>query len=113
MLPGRMNPKQMEKMMKRMGITVDEVDAQQVIIKCTDKDIIIDNPQVVKTKIQGKDSFQISGDVREESADVKLDISADDVKLVAEQAKVSEQKAKAALEKAGGDIAQAILDLKS
>ena len=100
-------------MMQRMGISVKEVAAQQVIIKCADKDIIIDNPQVVITKVQGQDMFQISGDVREESGgEVKLEISADDIKLVAEQAKVSEVKAKAALEKSGGDLAQAIMDLK-
>lgn len=113
MFPGKINPRQMEKMMKRMGIKVDEIDARQVIIKCADKDILIDNPQVVKTNLQGQDSFQISGDVREESiGEVKLEISAEDVKMVAEQAKVSEAKARAALEKANGDIAQAIMDLK-
>jgi len=113
MLPSKINPRQMQRMMQRMGISVKEVAAQQVIIKCADKDIIIDNPQVVITKVQGQDMFQISGDVREESGgEVKLEISADDIKLVAEQAKVSEVKAKAALEKSGGDLAQAIMDLK-
>ncbi|MFH1126284.1 MAG: nascent polypeptide-associated complex protein [Candidatus Altiarchaeota archaeon] len=112
MFPGKRNPKQMEKMMNRMGIKVDEIDAQQVIIKCSDKVIIIDNPQVVKTKIQGQDSFQISGAVREESGEVKLEINAEDIKMVAEQAKVSEKKAREALEKANGDLAQAIMDLK-
>jgi len=112
MLPGKINPKQMEKMMKRMGIKVDEIDAQQVVIKCADKDIIIDNPQVVKTNMHGTQSFQITGNVREESGEVKLAINLDDVKMVAEQAKVSEAKAREALEKSGGDIAQAIMDLK-
>jgi len=113
MFPGKINPKQMEKMMKRMGIKVDEIDARQVIIKCGDRDIIIDNPQVARTNMQGHDSFQISGSVREEAAgEVKLEINAEDVKLVALQAKVNEKKAREALEKANGDIAQAIMDLK-
>jgi nascent polypeptide-associated complex subunit alpha len=112
MLPGKINPKQMEKMMKRMGIKVDEIDAQQVVIKCVDKDIIIDNPQVVKTNMHGTQSFQITGSVREESGVVKLDVNPEDVKMVAEQAKVSEARAREALEKSGGDIAQAIMDLK-
>lgn len=111
-MPLKVNPKQMERMMKRMGIKVDEIDAQQVVIKCVDKEIIIDSPQVVKTVMQGKDSFQISGDVREEKGQVRLDISLDDVRMVAEQARVSEQEARAALEKSGGDLAQAIIDLK-
>lgn len=112
MLPLKVNPREMERMMKRMGIKVDEIDAHQVVIKCPDRDIIIDNPEVAKTTMQGKASFQISGIVREEKGEVKLDINAEDVKMVAEQAKVSEQKATEALVKSGGDIAAAIMDLK-
>lgn len=108
-----MNPKQMKKMMKRMGIKSDEVDAEQVIIRCVDKEIIIDNPQVMATVIQGQTMFQIQGDVRESQKDVEADISAEDVEMVMEQAKVNEEKAISALESAGGDLAQAILDLKS
>ena len=102
-------------MMQRMGISMKDVKAEQVIIKCADKNIIIDNPQVVVTKVQGQDMFQVSGDVREETlgGEVSLEISPDDVKMVSEQAKVSEKKAREALEKANGDIAQAIIDLKS
>jgi len=113
MLPGKINPKQMEKMMKRMGIKVDEVDAQQVIIKCAGRDIVVDNPHVIKTNMQGQDSFQITGDVREEAAgEVKLAVGEEDVKMVSQQANVPESKAREALEKAGGDLAQAIMDLK-
>lgn len=114
MIPGGINPKQMKVMMKRMCIKMDEIDAQQVIIKCAGKDIIIDSPQVVKTSMHGQDSYQISGETREETmGEVKLDISLEDVKMVAAQAKVSEKKAREALENSGGDLAQAILDLKT
>ena len=112
-MPGGMNPKQMKKMMKKMGIKSDEIDAEQVIIKCVDKQIIIDNPQVVITVIQGQTMFQIQGDISESADDIDIDISADDVDMVMEQANVSEEKAIAALEAAEGDLAQAILDLKS
>ncbi|MFH1403134.1 MAG: nascent polypeptide-associated complex protein [Candidatus Altiarchaeota archaeon] len=112
MIPAGMNPKQMKKMMKRMGIQMEEMDAEQVIIRCVDKDIIVDNPQVVRTVVQGQDMFQVSGDVREEEGEVKVSIDAEDVKMVAQQAGVQESKAKAALEAAEGDIAQAIMDLK-
>jgi len=103
----------MQRMMQRMGISMNEIKAEQVIIKCADKEIIIDNPQIVVTKVQGQDMYQVSGDMREEAGgEVRLEFSDDDVKMVAEQAKVSEKKAKEALEKAGGDLAQAIMDLK-
>ena len=112
MFPGKINPKQMEKMMKRMGIKVDEIDAQQVIIKCPDKDIIINNPSVVRTNVQGQDMFQISGKISESVSDASVEINEDDIKMVAEQAKVSDEKARRALEESNGDIAEAIMKLK-
>ncbi|MFH0862255.1 MAG: nascent polypeptide-associated complex protein [Candidatus Altiarchaeota archaeon] len=113
MMPGGMNPKQMKKLMKRMGIKSDEIDAEQVIIKCVDREIIIDEPSVVKTVIQGQEMFQIQGKVRESESEASVDISQEDVDMVMAQTKVNEAKAIAALEKAKGDIAQAIIDLKS
>lgn len=113
MMPGGMNPKNMKKLMKRMGIKSDEIDAEQVIIRCVDREIIIDEPSVVKTVIQGQEMFQIQGKVRESEAEAAADISQEDVEMVMSQAKVNEAKAIAALEKAKGDIAQAIIDLKS
>jgi len=55
----------------------------------------------------------VQGKVREAEAEASVDISQEDVDMVMSQAKVSEAKAIAALEKAKGDIAQAIMDLKS
>jgi nascent polypeptide-associated complex subunit alpha len=113
MMPGGMNPKQMKKIMKRMGIKSDEIDAEQVVIRCVDREIVIDEPSVVRTVIQGQEMFQVQGKVREAEAEASVDISQEDVDMVMSQAKVSEAKAIAALEKAKGDIAQAIMDLKS
>ncbi|MFH1055442.1 MAG: nascent polypeptide-associated complex protein [Candidatus Altiarchaeota archaeon] len=113
MMPGGMNPKQMKKIMKRMGIKSDEIAAEQVIIRCVDREIIIDEPSVVRTLIQGQEMFQIQGNVRESEAESAADISQDDVDMVRAQTGVKEDAAIKALEKAKGDIAQAILDLKS
>lgn len=109
MIPG-MNPRDLAKAMKRMGIKQDEIEAEEVIIKCSDKNIIISNPSVVKVNAMGQESFQITGKVSEESPQAK--ISEEDIKTVSSQAKVSEEKAKAALEKANGDLAEAILSLQ-
>lgn len=112
MFPGGMNPKKMGKMMKRMGIKMDEIAAEEVIIRTLDKEIKIQNPEVVKTTMQGKEMFQISGDIVESEVEVKVSIDEEDVKMVAEQTGVSEGKAKEALEESDGDIAQAIMNLK-
>jgi nascent polypeptide-associated complex subunit alpha len=112
MIPGGLNPRQMKKVMKRMGIKTEEIGAEQVIIRCVDREIVIDEPSVVKTVIQGQEMYQVQGKVRESASEAAADISQEDVELVMAHTGVKEDKAIAALEKAKGDIAQAILDLK-
>jgi len=111
MLPGMggINPKKMQSMMNKMGIKQEEVEANRVILEREDGNIIIENPQVMKVVMQGQESWQIIGDVKE---DVDLDeISKEDVSLVAEKSGKSQEEAKIALESADGDIAAAILQL--
>jgi nascent polypeptide-associated complex subunit alpha len=110
MMPG-IDPRMMKQAMKRMGIKQEEIDAQQVIIKCSDKEIVISNPSVSKVNMMGQDSFQIAGEVSERS--LGIEINEDDVKTVMEQADASHDAAKKAIEEAEGDLAKAILSLKS
>jgi len=107
---GNMDPKKMQKMMGKLGIKTEEIEADEVIIKGK-KNIVIKNPQVVSIDMQGQKSFQISGDVSEGESEVEA-FSDEDIKLVAEQAGVSEEEARKALEESNADIAKAILDLK-
>jgi len=102
---GSIDPKKIAGMMSKMGIKNQEIDAKRVIIEQENGKIIIENPQVTKISMQGQESFQVSGDVREES------ISEDDIKQVMEQAKVSRKQAEDALKQANGDLAEAILSL--
>jgi len=106
---GGIDPKKMNAMMSKMGIKQDNIEAKRVIIEKTDDSkIIVENPQVVKITMQGQDSFQISGDIREESDE---GISEDDIKQVMEKTSCSEEQAKKALEDSNGDLAEAILSL--
>lgn len=91
--------------MKRMGISQEEVEANEVIIKSPKGDILIKNPEVLKIKMSGQVSFQITGNIQE------LSFSDDDVKTVAEQANVPFDKAREALASANGDLAEAIMNL--
>ncbi len=104
-----MNARKMNKMMQRMGVQQQDIDAEQVIIKCKDKEIIINNPQVAKINMMGQQTIQITGDIEERSLEK---FNEDDVKTVMEQAEVNEDEAKEALEKSNGDLAEAILSLK-
>lgn len=104
MLPGGMDPKKMEAMMRQMGIRSEQIDAKSVIIETSSGRLIIEDPQVTQVTMQGQKSFQISGNVRLEEKS-----SAEDLKLIMEQTGCTEEEARAALAKTGGDIAEAIV----
>ena len=106
---GGVNPAQMKGMMKKMGISQEDIPANRVIFEMDDKNLVIDNPSVTKIKMQGQESFQVIGEAIEESAD---SFSAEDVEMVMNQTGKSEDEVRDALEKSGGDIAEAIVALK-
>lgn len=110
MLPG-INPRKMQQMMKQMGIHQVEIHAKEVIIKAEDKTLVISNPSVLKVNMMGQETFQISGEIREEKIFTTPEISEEDIKTVMEQAEVDQQTAKKALEDADGDLAEAIMSL--
>jgi alpha-NAC-related protein len=100
-----LDPRKMQAVMKQMGISQDEIDAFKVIIEKSDNSkIIIENPSVTKVKINGQESFQISGEIREEK------ISKEDMKTIIQKTGCSEKQAKEALEETG-DLAEAIMKL--
>jgi len=115
MIPGGMNPKQMQQVMKRMGIKEEDIDAERVIIECADRNIVIENPQVMLTKMPNQEMFQISGEISEEEKEeeeVEAQISEEDVEMVMDQANVGKIQAEEALVETRGDIAEAIMKLK-
>lgn len=110
---GGINPKQMQGMLKKMGISQEDIPAERVIIEKTDGDkIIIENPSVQRIKMQGQESFQISGDISETSgSDESNEISEEDILAVMEQTGCKRETAKETLEKNNGDLAETILEL--
>lgn len=101
------NPKQIEKAMKRMGMQAVPIEAEEVVIKTPDKDIVITNPQVTSINMMGQQTYQIVGEAEEKPHARFTD---EDVRMVMEKAGVDEEAAKKALE-GEGDIAAAILKL--
>ncbi len=118
----RMNPREQKRMMQRMGMNMDQVpDVQQVIIRTTGKDIVIDEPEVAILEVQGQKMYQVIGGQVSEQAPSQRQIAAaapapafseEDVRLVADQTGKSLEKAKEALEECEGDLAKAILLLQ-
>jgi nascent polypeptide-associated complex subunit alpha len=106
---GGINPRQMQGMMKKMGISQEEIDALKVTIEKNDgTNIIIENPSVTKIKMQGQTSFQISGEEKKESQ--KIEISKEDIETIMEKTGCKEEQAREELEKTQ-DLAQAIINL--
>ena len=104
---GGIDPKKIQAMMKQMGIKQQEIDASRVVIECEDKNIIIENPSVLKVNMQGQEQFQISGDISEQ----EKGISEEDIKQIMEKTGKSKKEAEEALKNSNGDLAEAILSL--
>jgi len=104
----RINPRDLEKAMKRMGMQTEPINAEEVIIRTPEKDMVITNPQVTRISVMGQTTFQIVG---EETERARERFSEEDVKLVMQKAGAGREAAKNALEEEG-DIASAILKLK-
>lgn len=105
----------MKQAMKKMGITNKEIDAIEVIIRTSSKDIIISNPEINIMSMQGEDTYQISGTVSErapgeESGPIST-IPAEDIELVMSQTNCDRDKAIEALEACNGQPAEAILKI--
>ena len=108
MMP-RLNPRDIEKAMRRMGIQQQSLDATEVIIKLKGRELIVHNPNVVKVNMMGEETLQITGRIEERETVI---FTAQDVKMVAEQAGCDEDAARSALEETDGNIAAAIIKLK-
>jgi len=117
----KFNPREMKKMMKRMGIEMDieELsDAERVVIeRSSGIRLLIDNPQVTIMRMKGQTIIQVVGEIKEEIQEMKeeeqVEIKQEDVELVALEAGVSLEEARQALLLTKGDLAQAILLLQS
>ena len=103
-----LDPKKMQAVMKQMGINQEEIPASKVTIEKEDgTKIIITNPSVTKIKMQGQESFQITGDIEESEAE---SFSEKDIEVVMQKTNCSRQVAENALEETG-DLAEAIIKL--
>jgi nascent polypeptide-associated complex subunit alpha len=113
----RMSPRNAKRMMQRMGMSMGEMpDVQEVIFRTSDKEIVVENPQVAVLDMQGQKIFQVTGEVNEralETQTAKATIPEEDAQLVADQTGKSMEDAKRALEESDGDLAKAILLLQT
>ncbi|WP_226012431.1 nascent polypeptide-associated complex protein [Halomicrobium salinisoli] len=121
---GGLNPRKMKQMMKQMGIDMEDIDAEEVIIRTPDEELYFDDAEVQLMEAQGQKTYQVVGDPesRERGAsesggsDAEAEaeeggdegIPDDDVELVAMRADVDEDTAREALAETDGDLAAAV-----
>lgn len=98
--------------MKQMGMKQKDIEALRVTIETPDGNLVFENPSVTETQVQGQSTFQIMGKYAKVEPVKELVIPDDDIDLVCAQANVSKEEARKALEEAGGDLAQAIMNLQ-
>ena len=120
MMPGgRMNPKQMKAMMKRMGIDQEEMPGvEEVIIKTKTKELVFKDAVVTAVSVQGQKTYQVVGipeerERRREEGEEEGGVPEDDIKLVMSQTGCSAAEAKKALQETDGAPAEAILKIMS
>ena len=111
MFPG-MNSSQMAGMMKKMGISQAELPVKKVIFELEDSKLVIEDPSVIRIKMQGQESYQVTGEATEETLEEEIGFSEEDIQMVMAQSGCDEEKAKEILEECEGDLAEAIIRLK-
>jgi len=105
---GKMNPKQMQGLMKQFGIKSEEINAVKVVFELADgSKLIIENPNVTVMNAQGQKIYSVIGEAKEEKG-----LNEEDLKMVIEQTNAPKEEAEKALEESNGDIAEAIMKLK-
>ena len=123
---GGMNPRKMKQMMEQMGIDMEDIDAEEVIIRTPDEELVFTDADVQLMEAQGQKTYQVVGDpesralaageaaddgAAETSGDDNV-VDADDVEIVAMRTGVDEDTAREALEANDGDLADAVDELE-
>jgi nascent polypeptide-associated complex subunit alpha len=131
MLPGGPhNQRQMQQMMRRLGMTTEEIpDVEQVIVRTKTKEHIFTAPEVTALTVQGVRTYQVVGnpEIRARGAGTSTPSQAggapaptpepargppdEDIQLVMDQAQVTRSEAVEALLQSEGAPAEAIMKL--
>jgi nascent polypeptide-associated complex subunit alpha len=117
---GGLDPSKMKQMMEQMGIDIEEIDAEEVVIRTDEKDLVFTDADVQRMDAQGQQTYQVVGspesrqptpiDDAEESDEANNEdaIPQGDIDLVAQRTGASADLAREALETTDGDLAAAV-----
>jgi nascent polypeptide-associated complex subunit alpha len=118
---GGLDPSKMQQMMKQMGIDIEDIDAEEVVIRTADEELVFTDAEVQRMDAQGQQTYNIVGEpeTRERGGspaaieggdedDTEEGIPQEDVEMVSNAAGVSAARAREALEAVDGRPADAI-----
>ncbi|HYK93983.1 MAG TPA: nascent polypeptide-associated complex protein [Thermoplasmata archaeon] len=126
MIPGGpRNPRQMEAMMRRLGMKTEEVsDVEEVVVRTRTTEHVFERPEVTILTVQGVRTYQVVGTPKVRprgaaptapgappAAAAPVGPPEEDIQLVMEQANVGREEALEALLEVEGAPAEAILRL--
>lgn len=121
---GGLDPNKMQQMMKQMGIDIDDIDAEEVIIRTSDEQLVFTDAEVQRMDAQGQQTYNIVGTPErrargasetgnaggetemEETTDEGL--PKEDIQIVADRADTSMEAAREALLATDGDLVAAV-----
>jgi nascent polypeptide-associated complex subunit alpha len=116
----KISPREARRLMNRMGVRMEALDGvDKVVIYMVGRELLIEEPSVMVMEVGGQKVFQITGKVSERTVEKaeeileKPEISEEDAMLLASQTGVSVEEAKKALEESGGNLASALMLLRS
>jgi nascent polypeptide-associated complex subunit alpha len=118
-----MNPRKMQQMMEQMGIDMSELDAEEVVIRLPDEELVFTDAEVTRMDAQGTQTYQIAGDPESrprgddggsdaEASESDGAVPDEDVDLVVARTGASEEAAREALAAEDGDLAAAVSRLE-
>ena len=121
-----MDPRKMKQMMEQMGIDMEDIDAEEVIIRTPDEELVFTDADVQLMEAQGQKTYQVVGDPESrdrgdggdggdsdaETSDDGSAVDPDDVEIVAMRTGVDEETAREALVENDGDLADAVDQLE-
>lgn len=104
---GNPDPKNLEKMMKKLNMNVQQIPAEVVVIKTKEKSIIVSKPEVMLANMMGRDIYQVTGEVSE-----SYPVSEEDIKVVMDKTGKDRETVVKKLEELNNDLAKAIIELR-
>jgi nascent polypeptide-associated complex subunit alpha len=117
---GGLDANKMQQMMQQMGIDIDDIDAEEVVIRTADEELVFTDAEVQRMVAQGQETYNVVGEPErtdrsgDTSTDDEPDEAADegipeaDIQMVVDATGASASEAREALEAADGLPADAI-----